>query len=236
MKSKAVCIFSGGLDSTVLLYSIKDEYDVYALTFNYGQKHNKEIDCAVDICTQHNIPHKVIDLSFFKDISKGGSALTDDAIDVPNVVDVLGLPQPPTYVPNRNMMLLSIAASYAESIEAQKVFYGAGGDDEHSGYWDCTKEFRASINNVLNQNRLNKIEICSPLVDMSKGEIVQLGSRLKVDFARTWTCYCGRNKACGKCPTCANRLKGFISAGLIDPLEYEVDIPWGKFNCVEIPV
>ena len=238
-KEKAIIILSGGLDSTVLLYDILDKPDVElvsAICFDYGQRHKKETESAKEITLDKLIPLKIIDLSFFKDLTQGGSALTDDSIDVPTAAEALGDAQSASYVPNRNMMMLSIAASHAESVGATQIYYGAGGDDEHSGYWDCTKEFLENINNVIGLNRKNKIKIYAPYTNMSKKQIVQRGFDLSVPFEKTWTCYCGREKSCGKCVTCSNRLSSFAklvrehnSLDYIDPLQYEVDIPWEKF-------
>jgi 7-cyano-7-deazaguanine synthase len=228
---KSIIILSGGLDSSILMYEMIDKPNievVAAICFDYGQRHKKEIECAKYLCDVNDIPLKVIDLGFFKDLTQGGSALTDNSIDVPTAAESLGDSQALSYVPNRNMMMLSIAVSYAESVGAENVFYGAGGDDEHSGYWDCTKEFLENINKVISLNRKNKIQICAPYVNLSKKEIVKRGMGLKVPFENTWTCYNGRDKSCGKCITCSNRIKSFIMNGLQDSLPYEVDIPWEK--------
>lgn len=229
MKNK-VLILSGGLDSTVLLYDSYVKYgnNLHTLTYDYGQKHMKEIDCAFKISKKLNIHNRILDVTFIKSIAR--SALTSSDIDVPNIKDVLGDPQPVSYVPNRNMMLLSIAASYAESINADEVIYGAQAHDTFSGYWDASPEFLTAINNVLNLNRRNKIQITAPFINMNKTDIVKLGQKLNVDYSDTWTCYNGREKACGTCPTCANRLKAFIDAKIKDPIEYEVNIDWSKYG------
>ena len=234
-KTNAVIIFSGGLDSSVLLYDLiaQENYNIHALTFHYGQRHSKEIDCARAICKENNIEHKVISLDFFKELTKGACALTDESIDVPTAKEALGDAQNDSYVPNRNMMLLSIAAAYAEAVDASEIFYGAGGDDEHSGYWDCTKEFRTNINNVIGLNRKNKIEIVSPYVELSKAEITKRGIDLNVPFEKTWTCYNGREKGCGKCTTCSNRIKSMMDNKVVDPISYEVDIPWEEYGCFD---
>lgn len=234
-KEKAVIILSGGIDSGVLLYDIKDKYEVYAITYHYGQKHCQEIDCAIALCNETKIHHKIVHLDFFKDLVAGSTSLTDDNIDVQSTQDTLGLAQSLQYVPNRNMMMLSIAASYAEAVGADKIFYGAGGDDEHSGYWDCTKSFRESINSTLIQNRLHKIQIHSPYVDMSKAEIIKRGIELKFPFDKTWTSYSAGEKQDANNLTSANRIKGFIENGYIDPVPYTQDIPWKEYNCKPLP-
>ena len=227
---KAVIILSGGLDSTTLLHYVKKElkYDeIYALTFNYGQRHKKEIECAKYQATSVGCKeHKIIDISFFKDLTKGASALTDESIHVPHIKDVLGDPQPITYVPNRNMILLSIATAYAESVGASDVFYGAQAHDTYSGYWDASPEFLDKINEVLSLNRRHIISIKAPFIHLKKRDLIALGLKLGVDYSRTWTCYNGKDKACGVCPTCSDRIKAWKDIGQKDPLEYAIDIEW----------
>ncbi len=235
IRPKAVIILSGGIDSGVLLYDIKNSYEVYAITYYYGQKHSQEIECAKELCLRNNINHKVVRLDFFKDLVAGATSLTDDSIDVQSTEATLGLAQSLQYVPNRNMMMLSIAASYAEAVGADKIFYGAGGDDEHSGYWDCTHAFRESINKVLIQNRLHKIQIDSPYVNLSKGEIIQRGIDLKFPFEHTWTSYSAGKKQDANNLTSANRIKGFVDCGYIDPVPYIQEIPWQELNCKPLP-
>lgn len=220
--SKAVVVFSGGLDSTVLLEQcIKDHDEVYVLTFDYNQRHKKEIQVAKNYI--ENIPsimeHKVVDLSFFSNLVTS-SAITNKDIDVPKMKDIIGEAQSVAYVPNRNMMFLSIAASYAESVGASEIYYGAVAVDNLSGYWDCTEDFVVNINNLLSYNRMNRIEVKAPLLFKTKKEIVELGRELGVRFEHTWTCYEGKEISCGICPSCAARLAGFKKAGIIDPLPY----------------
>jgi 7-cyano-7-deazaguanine synthase len=128
--------------------------------------------------------------------------------------------QPPTYVPNRNMVLLSLAAAYAETVGAETVFYGAQAQDE-IGYWDCTLEFVERLNAVLSLNRGRKITVRAPFADMRKSDVLRLGLELGVDYARTWTCYRGAEKACGTCPSCVERSKAFETVGVPDPLSCE---------------
>jgi 7-cyano-7-deazaguanine synthase len=235
--SKCVVIFSGGMDSTVILQHCIRKYDqVHCLTYDYNQRHKAEIDRALDYTTsinQDNIVHTIVDLGFYSKLASA-SALTNSDIAVPDMKDVIGDPQCVTYVPNRNMVMLSVAAGYAESIEATDVYYGAALADDTSGYWDCTTEFLLSCNNILKLNRRNTITIFAPLIAMTKAEIIRYGIELGVDYSKTLTCYSGLDKACGKCPSCAARLKGFIDAGIKDPLEYALDIPWEKYNCKDI--
>lgn len=233
---KCVVPISGGLDSTVILHlALSQDFEVYPVSYDYGQKH-KERELA---CAQRNVYRKtgqntkVLDLKFFKDIVTT-SALTNDDIDVAKTKDVLGDPQTVNYVPNRNMMMLSICTAYAESIGAETVFHGSALVDSQAGFWDGSKEFLDAINNVNELNRRTRIKIIAPLILKSKKDIVQMGVDLGVDFSLTWTCYEGKKKACGECTACSSRIKGFIDAGYIDPLEYDRDIPWDKYNAKQI--
>ena len=224
---KCVVNFSGGMDSTVLLYSaIKDYDEVLALSFVYGQRHAKELTAAREITTAlPSVVHKIIDVSFFKDIANK-SALTNPDIAVAKAKDVMGDPQTVNYVPFRNMMLLSIANAAAESIGADTVMYGAAQADSVAGYWDGSEEFLSAINQVNILNRRNKIKIKAPLIEKSKEDIIKWGTELGVPFEKTWTCYEGRELSCGTCTACSLRLQGFISAKIKDPLQYEKNIPW----------
>lgn len=209
--------------------------EIYALTFNYGQRLVREIECAKQQAEILSIrEHKIIDLTFFKDISRT-SALTNLNINVPPAREAIGDAQSLSYVPNRNMMMLSIAAAYAESVGADKVYYGAQGADTHSGYWDASPEFLVSINEVLNLNRKNKIQIVAPFIEWDKTAIVIEGCKLAVDFRKTHTCYEGTEAACGRCVSDANRIQAFINAGYTDPVKYAIDIPWNEFYCSSLP-
>jgi len=231
--SKAVVVFSGGLDSTVLLeHCIKNHDEVYALTFDYNQRHKKEINVAEAYIYNHYSyhhskvkEHRVIDLSFFRNLAPT-SALTSNDIDVPKMKDVIGEAQTSAYVANRNMMFLSIACSYAEAVNATEVYYGAVAVDNLSGFWDCTSPFIEGINNVLALNRLNRIQIQAPLLFKTKKEIVEMGIELGVQFEKTWSCYNGREVSCGECPACSSRIAGFKKSKYIDPLPYTKDIDW----------
>jgi 7-cyano-7-deazaguanine synthase len=124
------------------------------------------------------------------------------------------------FLPNRNMIFLSIAAAYAESHQVQNVYYGAQAHDLY-GYWDTTTDFLERINNLLALNRKNSIQIHAPLVDLNKAGVLKMGLEIGVDFGRTWSCYQGNDKACGRCPTCGERLAAFKALGMRDPLNYE---------------
>jgi len=177
------------------------------------------------------VPHVFLDLST---IFAGGdrtnitgmfttSALVGEDVEIPTIDEVFGDPQPATYVPHRNMILLSLAASFAEMIGADRVFYGAQERDLY-GYWDCTPEFVDKLNVVLRLNRGNPVNVEAPFLRLTKAKVVALGTSLGVDFDHTWSCYKGGEKACGVCPTCAERLIAFNENSLVDPLEYEIGI------------
>ena len=227
--SKAVVPISGGLDSSVILSIVcKEHDDVYAITYDYGQKHNKELlyaGCQVD--QYKNIEdHKIVDIKFFKDIAPT-SSLTNNNIKVAHARDVLGDAQTVNYVPFRNMMMLSIACSYAESVGANSVYHGSALVDSQAGYWDGSSEFLEQINNLTALNRKNRIKIEAPLIQLSKKEIINLGLDNGVEFKDTWTCYEGKDLACGYCTACSSRIQGFLDNKMKDPIEYErTDIPW----------
>lgn len=219
----AVVLLSGGLDSTVLLHQVRHAWcsgPLHALSFDYGQRHARELACAraqaaLAGCTAHT----VIPLDFFAPLVAQGTALVKGGADVPDL-SALGpeaLRQPPTYVPNRNMILLSLAAAYAEVHGIADLFYGAQAQDEY-GYWDCTTDFLAAINRVLSLNRSQPVRVHAPFVAASKAQGVRLGITLGVDFAQTWSCYRGGDAPCGTCPTCVERATAFRENGIADPL------------------
>jgi len=218
-------LLSGGLDSSVLLHYVYRELGhapIHALSFNYGQRHSKELECAqwqadaIDVAS-----HRILDVTFLGDVVKGASTLVAGGKSIPDMDEISGaqLDQPPTYVPNRNMILLSIAAAYAESNTIRHVYYGAQALDEY-GYWDCTTEFLKGINATLALNRREPITVHAPFIEKKKVESVRLGAKLGVNFGYTWSCYRGGTKACGTCPTCVERLNAFKEAGVDDPISY----------------
>ena len=224
MSGAAVVLLSGGMDSTVLLWKTAEEAgagELHAISFDYGQRHGRELDCARWQAAKAGVgTHRIIDVSFLAELVKEGTTLVRGGGDVPDLASLSDaeLAQPPTYVPNRNMMLLSIAAAYAESQGVARVLYGAQAHDEY-GYWDCTEEFLTRLNAALALNRKTPVVIEAPFMREKKSELVRLGVGLGVDFAHTWSCYRGRERACGTCPTCVERLKAFREAGVADPLE-----------------
>ncbi|RJG48665.1 7-cyano-7-deazaguanine synthase QueC [Motilimonas pumila] len=218
MNKKVVVIYSGGMDSfTVLNQAIQQGYQVFALTFNYGQRHVKEVEVAKAFCQRQNINHKVIDISAINEII-AGSSLTSD-IDVPTG-DYDNDNMASTVVPNRNMILLSLAIGYAVSIKAEKVFYGAHSGD-HLIYPDCRPEFVEQMNQVAAIANFEKVTIETPFLHSSKIEILQAGIEMKLNYGDTWTCYNGREQACGQCGSCIERLAAFAHFGETDPLSYE---------------
>ena len=217
----SLAIVSGGMDSVTLLHYLVKTLgrNPAVVTFIYGQKHSREVDCAryhasLLGCTQHSI----IDLSHLAP-AFASSALVSGDIEIPAMAAVEGDPQPLTYVPNRNMIFLAIAAAFAESLGATDIYYGAQRHDLY-GYWDTTPQFVERINALFRLNRKTTIEVETPFVDYSKADILRIGFDLAVDYDKTWSCYQGNDKACGVCPTCVERLQAFQTVGTLDPLPY----------------
>lgn len=218
MSNKVVVIYSGGMDSfTVLNRALKDGKEVYALSFDYGQRHVKELEFASTVCKSLAIHHKVIDISSINQLL-AGSSLTDD-IDIPEG-HYEAETMKSTVVPNRNMILLSLAVGYAVSVGAEQVYYGAHSGD-HAIYPDCRPEFVMKMNDVCKIANYESVEIFSPYLHVSKTAILTDGLKMGLDYSKTWTCYNGREKACGKCGACQERLEAFQENNEIDPLTYE---------------
>lgn len=233
MVKKAVCLVSGGIDSCVVSAIAKKQgYEIYALTFNYGQTHKKEIECAKKICTVLKVKKHIIldiDLKQF-----GGSSLTDSSLKIPEVDDIkkIGKNIPSTYVPGRNTIFLSFALAYAEVIDAATIFIGVNALD-YSGYRDCrpkyVKAFQKMANLATKRGAEGKnIGIRTPLINLTKADIIKRGIEIDAPLKRTWSCYMGKQRACGRCESCLLRLKGFKEAGFKDPIEYEFLPDWYK--------
>jgi len=218
MSNKVVVIYSGGMDSfTVLNRAIQDGKEVFALSFDYGQRHVKELKYAAKVCKGLNVAHKVIDISAINQLL-AGSSLTDD-IDIPEGhYEAENMKS--TIVPNRNMILLSLAVGYAVSVEASQVYYGAHSGD-HAIYPDCRPEFVMKMNDVCQIANYEAVEIFSPYLNVNKTAILTDGIAMGLDYSNTWTCYNGREKACGKCGACQERLEAFADNNIIDPVPYE---------------
>ncbi len=220
---KAVILLSGGLDSTICMSVAKEEgYELYPISFNYGQRHNRELECAKAVAKHFNVKkHLIIDTNM-NDI--GGSALTDD-IEVPEG-DVTRKDIPVTYVPARNLIFLSYALGYAEVLEAEAVYIGVNAVD-YSGYPDCRPEFIDKFQELADystkattQDKLI-IKVKTPLINLTKGEIVKLGVESEAPLELSTSCYKGAEEACGICDSCKLRLRGFEEAGLADPIKYK---------------
>jgi len=230
---KVVSVLSGGLDSSILTYKIVKEYgaeNVIALSFYYGQKQSIELEKAKITCAKLGIAHHLIDISFLGEIVRPICAnIQGTGVDMPTIEDVLGDPQPPTYVPFRNLILNSIAVSFAESNQCEKVYNGCQSVDAY-GYWDTTEAFFGDLNTVLDHNRQTKIKIETPFINFMKHQEITLGVELGVPFGDTLSCYDPdvEGKSCGVCPTCAERIQNFAMAGIKDEAEYRVNIPWDE--------
>ncbi len=227
-KDLAIVLLSGGMDSCVCAAIANEQYLPAFLHVNYGQRTEaRELKSFNDIADYYKADKRlVVNLEHLKVI--GGSALTDQNIPVPSAVDsqsAIRIPHsaiPITYVPFRNAHLLSIATSWAEVIGATKIFIGAVEEDS-SGYPDCRETFYQAFNKVIETGTKpeTRIEIVTPLIHLKKSQIVKKGAELKAPFQFTWSCYQASEKACGKCESCALRLKGFREAGVKDPIPYE---------------
>ena len=244
-KNKIVITLSGGMDSSVLLYKAAEQYkEVHTVTFDYGQRHDRELQAAEKqlVNAKHDFPNvsftnKLLDVKYIKDIADT-SSLTNDDIDTPDVKEVMGEAQPKSYVPFRNMMFLSILLSYAEKLKADEVWYGAAEADSLAGYWDGSVQFVDKINQICLLNREIDVSVRAPLLEMSKEEIILQGVELGVNFGDTYTCYSGEYPCDANSASSALRLKGFVSAGLRDPLEYKqqdkLDLVYQNNNCKTI--
>ena len=222
-ENKACVILSGGMDSTTLLYDVIEHHGkekVWAVCFDYGQRHKKEIECALESCVVLGVPLKVLDINVLNEVAP--SALTRKDIEVPEGhYEDENMKQ--TVVPNRNMVLISLAASYAISVGAKNLYYGAHSGD-HAIYPDCRKEFVVALGETIKLCDWSEVKLEAPYVDMDKGDIACRGKELGVDYKLTWTCYKGLDKACGKCSSCIERLEAFDSNDIQDPIEYERQI------------
>jgi 7-cyano-7-deazaguanine synthase len=221
---KAVVLLSGGLDSTVCMAVAKSQgYELYPISFNYHQRHSRELESAKQVADYYNVKkHLIIETNMD---AIGGSALTDSATAVPDG-DVERNDIPVTYVPARNLTFLSYALGYAEVTGAERIFIGVNSLD-YSGYPDCRPEFIELFQKVADYSTKaavqdhRHIKVETPLISLSKKEIVELGAKLEAPLKFTTSCYRGGAAACGKCDSCLLRLKGFKEAGITDPILYD---------------
>jgi len=218
---KAIVLLSGGLDSTTALYLAKSQGfdELYALTFRYGQKHGKELEAAKAVAKVVGVKeHKIVELLLNQ---WQGCSLTDDSMEITDG-DIHRTEIPDTYVPARNMVFLSVAASYADALGITDIFIGVS-EVDYSGYVDCREAFiqamekAINLGTVLGAERKQHITLHAPFMHMTKAEEVKLGVRLGVDFGLTWTCYRGDAHPCGTCDSCLLRAKAFREAGVEDP-------------------
>jgi 7-cyano-7-deazaguanine synthase len=219
---KAVIVLSGGLDSTTCMGIAKDEgYELYTITFHYGQRHNREVEQAKQVSRFYDVKdHRIVNLTFLQEI--GGSALTDNDMAVPKSREEEGIPS--TYVPARNLIFLSLATAYAEVVGAEAIYTGVSAVD-YSGYPDCRPEFIESMSQTIQLatkagSTDASIRIETPLIQLSKSETIRTGMELGVPYELTTSCYHGDEVACGVCDSCRLRLKGFSEAGVQDPIAY----------------
>ncbi len=216
-RPRTILVYSGGLDSTVLLYHLLHEgCEVRCLSVDYGQRHRRELVAAAEICRRVGVEHRVADLSGIRPLLSGG-ALTGDA-NVPDghyAAETMKI----TVVPNRNMILLAVAIGWAVSLKFEAVAYAAHAGD-HAIYPDCRPEFVEAMDRAAALCDWHSVRIVRPFIDRTKGDIVRLGAELGAPFEQTWSCYRGGEYHCGRCGTCVERREAFATAGVADPTRY----------------
>ncbi len=219
MTTRTVVIYSGGLDSTTLLYDLKATgHDVAALAINYGQRHSRELLCAETSCQKIGVDLTTLDLSGLAQVF-GHNSLSDSGVAVPEGEYAEDSMQQTT-VPNRNMILLSIATGWAISKGYQAVAFGAH-SGEYTPYPDCRPEFATAMDHVARLCDWKPVRILAPFVTWTKSDSVRRGAELGVPFQSTWSCYVGGEKHCGRCGTCLDRKSAFEKSDITDPTDYE---------------
>lgn len=230
---KALVLSSGGVDSTTCVGIAVNKYgkeNVITASLYYGQKHDKELECARKVAEYYGVGHIEEDISNIMKYAsnvctlvKGGKDIQHKSYEEQVKANEDG--RVDTYVPFRNGLLLSIATAYADSLfpnEEVEIYYGAHADDAcGNAYADCTPEFAEAIDRAINLGTYNKIKVERPLINMNKSEVVKTGLSLNVPYELTWSCYEGGDKACGECGTCIDRLRAFKDNGVEDPIEYQ---------------
>lgn len=240
---KVIVTHSGGMDSATAVIMCAHHYgaeNVISLGYDYGQKQKVELEYAERLCKELGVARKVLNLSILGDIVKNVSAnIAGTDVAMPTIKDILGNPQPPTYVPFRNMIMFSLTAAFAEANQASHIICGLQVHDEYS-YWDTTQKFVDGLNSIYDQNRSWPLTLIAPFSDLSKTEEINLLEELgEVELLKhTLTCYdpvtiveqyeepVAYGIACGKCPSCSERIQAFMNKGIKDPIQYTIDIPW----------
>jgi len=214
---KTILIYSGGVDSTVLLYRLRaDGHELCCLAVDYGQRHKRELKAGQEICRQIGVEYRIADVSSIKPLLTG-SALTDDVPVPQGTYDQDGMKL--TVVPNRNMIMLSLAIAWAVGLKYDSVAYAAHTGD-HAIYPDCRPEFVEAMDKAAKLCDWHQVAVIRPFIDKTKADIVKIGAQLQVPFDKTWSCYQGGELHCGKCGTCIERREAFVTAGVADPTVY----------------
>jgi len=219
MKNRTVAILSGGIDSTTLVYDLMKQGDeIFCLSFDYGQKHKKELEYAKRICKKLKLKHKIVDISNIHKIVVSQNSLTGiEEVPEGHYADEI---MKKTVVPYRNSIMLIIAAGLASTLDYNRIAYAAHAGN-HAIYPDCRPEFVEAMKILLEIGDYKKIKLYAPYINISKTDIVKKGLSLNIPYKDTWSCYKGKELPCGKCGTCIERLEAFRDVGIVDPLKYE---------------
>lgn len=237
----ALILNSGGCDSSTLVGMAVEKYgaeNVVTASLFYNQKHSRELECAKKVAEFYNVRHIEEDIScvmkYAGDVCSLINGSKDEIIDKSYAQQIAenGEGRVGTYVPMRNALLLTVAAAYADSLfpnEKSEVWYGAHSDDAAGrAYADCSEEFAQAMDEAINIGSYGNIHVVRPLINLNKAQVVGEGLKIGVPYQLTTSCYHGREKACGKCGTCLDRIAAFKANGAVDPIEYEVDVDWNN--------